>query len=119
LQFWDLHRLNIDDVWSLLVWVAWDSFEFEKDCCVYRYSFPNPCALYARSFYAPLLCDLCNTSAYNISSCPYYACYAHSDPSLPLTQCMGLEVGEPIGLVASFGMKNDLCGFEDMMEVHP
>ena len=40
LQFWDFQRLNVDDAWSLLVWVAWDSFEFEKACCVYRYSFP-------------------------------------------------------------------------------
>jgi len=22
LQFWDFHRLNVDDAWSLLVWVA-------------------------------------------------------------------------------------------------
>ena len=54
LQFWDFHQLNVDDAWSLLVWVAWDSFEFEKACCVYRYLFHDPCAFYARSYYAPL-----------------------------------------------------------------
>jgi len=30
LQFWDFHRLNADDAWALLLWVAWDSFEFES-----------------------------------------------------------------------------------------
>ena len=78
LQFWDFHGLNADDAWNLLVWVAWDSFEFEKACCVYRYSFSDPCAFYARSYYAPLWCDLCNTSTHNVSSCLYFACYAHS-----------------------------------------
>ena len=39
---------------------------------------------YARSYYAPLWCDLCNTSAHNVSSCLFYACYAHLDLSLPL-----------------------------------
>ena len=53
LQFSDFHRFKVDDAWSLLLWVAWDSFEFEKACCVYRYSFPDPCAFYARSYYAP------------------------------------------------------------------
>jgi len=24
LQFWDFHRLNVDDAWYLLEWVAWD-----------------------------------------------------------------------------------------------
>jgi len=94
----------------LLVWAAWDSFEFDKACHVYRYSFLDPCVFYARSYYAPLWCDLCNTSSHNVSSCPYYACYAHFDSSLPLTQCTGLEV--PFRLDASFGMNNDLCGFE-------
>ena len=55
--------------------------------------FSDPCAFYARSYYAPLWCDLCNTSAYNASSCPYYACYVHSNSPLPLTQCTGIEVG--------------------------
>jgi len=68
----------------LLLWFAWDSFEFEKACCIYRYSFPDPYAFYARSYYAPLWCDLCNSSVHNVSSCPFYACYAHLDLSLPL-----------------------------------
>ena len=88
----------------------------DRACCVYRYSFPDPRAFYARSYYGALWCDLCNTSAHNASSCPYYACYACSDSSLPLTQCTGLEVGEPFGLDASLGMSNDLCGFEDTLD---
>jgi len=55
---------------------------------------------------------LCNTSTHNVSSCPYYAYYAHSDSSLPLTRCTGLEVGEPIRLDASLGMNSVLCRFE-------
>ena len=97
------------------LWIAWDSFEFEKACCVNRYSLLDPCAFSARSYYAPLWCDLCNTSSYNVSSCPYYACYAHFDASLPLTQCTGFEVGESFGLGASFGMNDDLCGFDNTL----
>ena len=90
LQFWDFHRLNVDDAWNLLEWVAWDSFEFEKASCVSGYSFPNPCAFYARSCYAPLWCDLCNTSAHNASSCPSYACYALSDSSFIFNSVHGV-----------------------------
>ena len=90
----------------MLLWVAWDSFEFENACCVYRYSFPNPCAFYARSYYAPLWCDLCTTSAYNVSSCPFYACYTHLD----------LSLREPFGYAANFGMNYDLCGLEDTLD---
>jgi len=39
LQYFGFHDLNVDDAWNLLLWVAWDSFEFEKACCVYRYYF--------------------------------------------------------------------------------
>jgi len=116
LQFWDFHRLNVDDAWSLLVRVVWDSFEFEKACYVYGYSFPDQCAFYARSYYAPVWCDLCNKSAHNVSSYPYYACYAHFDSSVPLTRYTRLEVGEHFGLDASFGMNNKCCGFEDTLD---
>ena len=30
LEYWGFHGKNIDDAWYLLVWIAWDSFEFEK-----------------------------------------------------------------------------------------
>jgi len=33
------HGKNVDEVWSLLEWVTWDSFEFEKASCVSEYSF--------------------------------------------------------------------------------
>jgi len=49
LQFWDFHGESIDEAWSLLEWVASDSFEFEKANCVYGNSFHDPCAFYARS----------------------------------------------------------------------
>jgi len=97
----------------LLEWVAWDSFEFETASCVSEYLFHDPCAFYAKSYYAPLWCDMCNSSVHNVSSCPYYAYCAPSDSSLPLTQSMRVEVGEPFGLGASFGMNNALCGLED------
>ena len=99
LQFWDFHGLTVDDVWNLLLWVAWDSFEFEKACSVYSYSFPDPCAFYARSYYAPLWCDMCSTSSHNVSSCPYYLFYAHSDWPLPLAQCTGLEGVNLLGML--------------------
>ena len=92
-------------------------FEFEKVSCVYGYSFPDPYVFYARSYYARSLCDMCNSSAHNISLCPYYAYFAHSDSSLPLTQSMRLEVGEPIRLVARFGMNNACCGLEDTFDM--
>ena len=96
--------------------MVWDSFEFERACCVCRYSFPDPCAFYAISYYAPLWCDLFNTSAHNVSSCSYLACYAHSNSSLLLTRCTGLEVGESFGLGASFDMDNACCGFPDTLD---
>ena len=95
--FCNIHRLNVDEAWSLLEWVAWDSFGFEKANRVSRHSFYDPCAFYDRLYYAPLWFDMCNSSMHNVSSYPYYACYTHSDSSLPLTQCMGLEVDESFG----------------------
>jgi len=59
----------------------------------YGNSFHDPCAFYARSYYAPLWCDMRNSSVHNVSSCPYYAYYAHSNSSLPLTQSMRLGGG--------------------------
>jgi len=86
---------------------------------LYGYSFHDPCALYARSYYAPFWCDMRNSSNHNINSCPYYVYYALSDLSLPLTQCTGLEMGEAFGLVARFGMNNACCGLETPFdEVH-
>jgi len=115
LQFWDFHNLNVDDAWNLLLWVAWDSFEFDKACCVCRYYFSDPCAFYARSYYAPLWCDMCNTSSHNVSTCPYYAFYAHSDSSLPLAQCTGLEGVQSFGHGANLGMDDAFCGLEETL----
>ena len=117
LQFWDFHGLTVDDAWSLLLWVTWDSFEFDKACYVYHYSFPDPCAFYTRSYYAPLWCDLCSTSSHNVSTCPYYLLYAHSDLPLPLAQCTGLEGGESFGYAANFGMTDALWGLEETLEM--
>ena len=69
LQYWTFHIRNVDEAWSLLDWNAWDLFEFERACHIYGYSFHNPCAFYARSYYAPLWCDTCNSSDRNITSC--------------------------------------------------
>ena len=92
-----------------------DSFEFEKASHLSGCYFPVPSAFYARSYYAPLWCDLCS-SYHNITSCPYYACYAQPDFAPPrdstdvvlslvdscllLAQCMGFEEGEPFGYAA-------------------
>jgi len=85
LQFWNFHSKNVDEAWCLLEWVAWDSFEFEKASCVYGFLFHDPCAFYVISYYAPLWCVMCNSSTHDVSSCPYYACYTHSNSSLLLT----------------------------------
>jgi len=53
LEYWGFHGKNVDEAWCLLKWIAWDSFEFEKASRVSRYSFPDPCALHARSYYTP------------------------------------------------------------------
>ena len=116
LQYWDFHGQNVNEAWCLLEWIAWDSFEFEKASCISGYLFHVPCAFYAKSYCAPLWCDMCNSSAHNVSSCPYYAYCTHFDLSLPLTQCMRLEVGERFGLGASFDMSNALCGLETPFE---
>jgi len=119
LQYLDFHGKNIDEAWSLLECVAWYSFEFDKASHIYGYSFPDCCAFYAKSYHTPLWCDMCNTSAHNVSSCPYYAYSTHSDSSLPLTQCMELEVDEPFGLVARIGINNACCGLKTSFdEVH-
>ena len=59
---------------------------------------------------------MCNSSDHNANSCPYYVYYAHPNSSLPLAQCMELEVGEPFGLVANFDMNNTCCGLETPFE---
>ena len=82
----------------------------------YGNSFHDPCAFYARLYYAPFWCNLCHSSDRNISSCPYYGSYAHLESSLPLTQCTGFKVGEPFGLVARFVMNNAYCGLETPFE---
>jgi len=83
LQYWDFHCKCVDKAWCLLEWIAWDSFEFEKANCVFGYSFPDPCAFYARPYYASLWCDICNSSYHNAKSCPYYACYVQPDFASP------------------------------------
>ena len=84
---------------KFLEWVAWDSFEFEKASRIYGYSFHVPCAFYDRSYYAPFWCDLCNSFDHNVSSYPYYACYAHPDSSLPLAQCTWFEGVNLLGML--------------------
>ena len=63
LQYLDFHGKNVDEAWSLLEWIAWDSFEFDKASRICGYSCHDPCAFYAKSYYAPLWCDMCNSSA--------------------------------------------------------
>ena len=119
----------------MLEWVAWDSFECEKASHVFGYSFPDPCAFYSRSYYASFWCDLCNSSNYDIDSCPYYTFYAQPDfvspwdntevvltlhdSSFPLAQCTGLEVGEPFGFGARFDIFDVVFKSEDTLhELH-
>ena len=79
LEYWDFKRKNVDEAWHLLEWITWDSFEFEKASRVSRYSFPDPCAFHARSYYAPFWCDSCNSLDHETNLCPYYSCYAQAD----------------------------------------
>jgi len=60
-------------------WIAWALFEFEKASRVSRYSFSNPCVVYARSYYISFWGDLFNSSDHDINSYPSYACYAQPD----------------------------------------
>ena len=53
LEYWGFLGKGIDEALYSLEWIAWDSFEFEKASHVSRYSFPDSCAFYARSSYAP------------------------------------------------------------------
>ena len=71
---------------------------------------------------------MCNSFDHNITSCPYYACYAQPDfaslkgktdlvltlheSSLPLTRCTGIEVGEPFEF-ARFDEVNACEEFDD------
>jgi len=57
-----------------------------------------------------------STSSHNVSTCPYYLFYAHSNLPLPLTQCTGLEGGESFGYAAKFGMTDTLCVLEETLE---
>ena len=50
LGYWDFCGKNVNDVWYLLEWIAWDSFEFEKAGRTSRYSFSDPCAFNVRSY---------------------------------------------------------------------
>ena len=71
------------EAWHVLQWNAEDSFEFENASYVFRYSFLDPYAFYAKSYYAPFWCDLCNSYDHAINSCPYYACHAQFDFASP------------------------------------
>jgi len=119
----------------LLEWIAWDSFELEKVSRVSRCSCFNPCAFYARSYYATFWCDLRKSFDHDINLCLYYACYAQPafaspwdntddvltlhDSSFPLAQCMGLETGEPFGGVARFSVADVCFKLKDIFdEVH-
>jgi len=93
LEYWDFHGKSIDEAWCLLEWIAWDSLKFEKACCIFGYSFPDRSALYDRSCYAPFLVYMCSSSDHNITSCPFYACYA------PLNSSFPLALGEPFRLL--------------------
>ena len=113
LEYKDFCGQSADEARCLFQWIGWDSFEFEKASNVSRYSFSDvclfyhlsvwshlrgvwdPCLFYARSYYAPFFCDLCNSFGYKISSCLFYTCYAQPGSSLPLIQCAGFEAREP------------------------
>jgi len=83
LDYWNFHGKNVDDPCYLLEYIAWYSFEFEKSTVISKYSFPDPCAFYARSYYAPFWCDLCSSSDHATNLCPYYACYAQPNYASP------------------------------------
>ena len=71
LEFQGFHAKNVNDEYCLLEWIAWNSFEFEIASPVSRYSFSDPCALYARSYYAHLCYELCNSSNHETKSRRY------------------------------------------------
>jgi len=99
--------------WCLLEWIVWDSFEFEKASHISRYSFPNPSEVYARSYYTPFWCDMCNSSYHNITSCPFYTCYALTYSSFSLAQYTRFKVGEPFGF--RFAVDDACCEPRDTL----
>jgi len=119
------HGKNIDETWFSLKWVAWDSFEFEKASRVSGYSFHDPCAFCALSYYTPLWCDMCNSSDHNITSCPYYASPRDKidvvltlpSSSVSLAQCTGFEGGEPFSYVAGLSGLNACLESEGIFNV--
>jgi len=109
-----------------------DLFEFEKACRLLGCSILYHCAFYTRS-YTPFWCDMCNSSFHNITSWPYYACYAQPDfssprdntdvvlnlpdLSLPLAQCTGFKGGEPLGYDARLNGISECLESEDAFYV--
>ena len=110
-------------------------FEFEKASRVLEYSILDRYAFYARLYYAPFWCDMCNSSNHNANSYPYYVCCAQHDfasprfntnvvltlpdSSLPLAQCMGFKVGKPFGYVARLNGASACLEFEGIFnKVH-
>ena len=53
---------------------------------------------------------MCSTSSHNVSTCPYYLFYVHSD--LPLA----LPLAQSFGYAANLGMDSALCGLEETHE---
>jgi len=121
LEYWDFRGKNIDDAWCLREWITWDLFEFEKASCVFRHLFPDPCDVACLILLAII-----------INLCPYYACYAQSevtspmdstddfltlpDSSFALTQCAGLEAGDPFGFFTRFDAVEACFESEETLE---
>jgi len=133
LQYWDFHCKCVDKAWCLLEWIAWESFGFEEASRLSGYFIPSPRAFYARSYYAPLWCDMCSFSDHNAYSCPYYACYVQPDFApprdnddvilnlsnlpLPLGQHTGFEGGEPFGYVTRLSGVSACLESEDKFDM--
>jgi len=115
-----------------MVFVGVDCLRFisvEKASRVSGYTFPDPCAFSTKSYCAPFLCDMYNSSDHDISSCPYYTSYVQSNfastrdninivltfssSSFALARCKGHKAGKPFGFVARFDV--DACSESEVL----
>ena len=66
LEQWDFYAKTADEACDFLDWLAWDTHEFETSC--FDSYTPPPCI----PIHAPPVCNICNCSDHDNTSCPYY-----------------------------------------------
>ena len=65
LEQWDFCAKTVDEACALLDWLVRDTYEFEASCS--DSYIPPPCI----PAYVPPMCEICQCSDHDSSSCPY------------------------------------------------